>query len=240
MKATLLALGLSACAAPAAAQQMQWTDQGFINANVGVQVGSHDLTTNTSFTIYDETATVNTSQKVKSGVFFDVGAGYKVWGNNVLASVTYIHSSSDSDVAIAASIPDPVFFDRSRHVTATASGAKHSEDALNFDGTYMMPVTDKIDVGISAGPTLFFVSQDMISSLQVTEPGPVVGTPSFTKVKKTTVGVNFGVDVNYMITKRYWVGGVARYMWGSANLAGATDSLTVGGFQIGAGLRVRF
>ena len=35
MKAALLVLGLCACAAPAAAQQMQWTDQGFVNVNVG-------------------------------------------------------------------------------------------------------------------------------------------------------------------------------------------------------------
>ncbi|PYR60378.1 MAG: hypothetical protein DMF85_05280 [Acidobacteria bacterium] len=239
MKAALLVLGLCACAAPAAAQQMQWTDQGFVNVNVGVQAGSHDLATNTTFTLYDENATISSAQKVKSGAFFDVGAGYKVW-RNVTVGLTYLHTSSDASVAIAGSIPDPLVTDRPRTVAAAASGVKHSEDALNFDATYMMPVTDKIDVGISAGPTIFFVKQDMVTSLPITEPGPAVGTPVLSKVKKTTAGVNFGVDVNYMVTKRYGVGGVARYTWGSAKLAGATDSLTVGGFQIGGGLRVRF
>jgi hypothetical protein len=42
------------------------------------------------------------------------------------------------------------------------------------------------------------------------------------------------------VTTRVGVGGLARYTWGSVDLAGATKSLTVGGFQIGAGVRLRF
>ena len=51
---------------------------------------------------------------------------------------------------------------------------------------------------------------------------------------------HFGVDVAYMINKRFGVGGLARYTRGSVELAGASDKLTVGGFQVGAGLRARF
>jgi hypothetical protein len=36
------------------------------------------------------------------------------------------------------------------------------------------------------------------------------------------------------------VGGLARYAWGSADIDGATESLGVGGFQIGVGVRYRF
>jgi hypothetical protein len=43
-----------------------------------------------------------------------------------------------------------------------------------------------------------------------------------------------------MVTPRYGVGGLARYSRGSIDLDNASDSLKVGGFQIGAGLRVRF
>ena len=44
--------------APTAHAQMKWTDKGFANVNVGGQVGSHNLETNTTFDIYDETAQV--------------------------------------------------------------------------------------------------------------------------------------------------------------------------------------
>jgi hypothetical protein len=48
------------------------------------------------------------------------------------------------------------------------------------------------------------------------------------------------VDVTYLVTPRYGAGVLLRYTRGSVDIEGANDSLTVGGFQIGAGLRVRF
>jgi hypothetical protein len=103
----------------------------------------------------------------------------------------------------------------------------------------MIPVANKLDVGVFGGPTIFFVKQDTITSLTVTEPGPTVNAP-LSEVKKTTVGINFGVDVQYLVANKIAVGGLARYAWGSADIDGATDNLTVGGFQIGAGIRYRF
>src|SRR5436309_2206817 len=89
MKAGLLALCVCAGAArPVAAQTMQWTDKAFVTANLGVQVGSHDLTTTQSFDLFDETATVTTTSKVKSGGLFDIGGGYRVW-QNVAVGLTY-------------------------------------------------------------------------------------------------------------------------------------------------------
>jgi len=240
-KAGILALCVCAGVAhPVAAQTMQWTDKGFVTVNAGVQVGSHDLTATQSFDLYDETATVTSSSKVKSGGLFDIGGGYRVW-NNVTVGLIYSWTSSDSNAAITGSIPDPVFFDRPRSVTASASGLNHTENALHFNATWMMPVTDKIDVGFSAGPSIFFVKQDMVSSLPiVSEPGPTVGAPVVTGDSETAVGVNFGVDVTYLVSKKWGVGGLARYTWGSATFAGTDDSLTLGGFQIGGGLRLRF
>jgi Outer membrane protein beta-barrel domain len=240
MKAGLLALCVCAGASrPVAAQTMQWTDKAFVTANVGVQVGSHDLTTTQSFDLFDETATVTTASKVKSGGLFDIGGGYRVW-QNVAVGLTYSFTSSNSDGVITGSIPDPIRFDSPRPISGTASGLGHKENVLNFDATWMMPVTDKIDVGFSGGPSIFFVSQDVVSSVPTTEPGPTVGTPVISNDTKTTAGVNLGVDVTYLVSKKWGVGGIARYTWGSAKLAGGDDSLTLGGLQIGGGLRMRF
>jgi hypothetical protein len=230
---------LCAIAAPAAAQQLQWTDKAFVNATFGGQVGSHDLASTQTFTLYDENATVNSSQKVKSGPFFDVGFGYKVW-QNVAVGAAFTHMSNKSDIAINASIPDPFFFDQPRSVTASATDAKHSENALHLDATWMMPVTDKIDVGISAGPSIYFVKQDIVTALAVSEPGPTVQTPAFTRASKTTGGFNAGVDVTYLLTKEWGIGGLARFTWASVKLEGTSDKLTVGGLQLGVGVRRRF
>ncbi len=239
LRTGFLCVAICATFTPRASAQMMWTDKGFVNISGGVQVGSHTLDTDTTFDLYAEEGTVSTSQKVKSGGLFDVSAGYKV-RRNLLIGVGYTFTSSKADALVTASVPDPVFFDRPRAVTASASGLKHSESVINFSAVWMIPVTDKIDVGLSAGPSIFAVKQDVPSSVQIAEPGPTVSGVDVNSVSKTTVGVHVGLDVAYMITKRYGVGGLARYTWASADIGGATDKLTVGGFQIGGGLRVRF
>lgn len=237
--AGILALGLLAAPPIVSAQTMQWTDKGYVTFNVGAQVGSHDVDTSSTFDLYDETATVTSTQQVKGGAFFEIGGAYRVWGNNLLAGVSFTHTGSDADVTLNASIPDPVFFDRPRTVTGSQSGAEHSENALHLNAIWMIPVANKIDVGVFAGPTIFMVKQDTIQSLTVSEPGPAVSAP-LSEVKKTTAGINFGVDLQYLIRDKIAVGGIARYSWGSVSLDGANDSLTVGGFQLGVGARYRF
>jgi len=239
MKPALLCLALCVTVAPKAHAQMTWTDQGFVNVTLGGQAGSRDLATDRTFDQYDEAATVTSTQKVKGGGLFDVSAGYKVW-RNLAAGIGFSHVGSKADAAIHASIPDPVFFDRLRPLDASTTGLKHSENVVHLMGVWMVPVTDKVDVGVSAGPSIFSVKQELPTELGIAEPGPTVTGVTVTSTKKTTVGINLGVDVTYLVTKRWGVGGLARYTWGSVDLDGASDSLTVGGFQVGGGLRVRF
>jgi Outer membrane protein beta-barrel domain len=240
MKNALLIAGLAALLVPTDARaQMQWTDKGFVNINFGVQAGSHSLNTDTTFELYDEQATISSQQDVAGGAFFDIGAGYRAWRNLTLG-VTYSRLRSDSDVSITGSIPDPVFTDRPRPVSGSVGGAEHSQQALHLQGTWMVPITDKIDVGFAFGPTIFFVSQDIPSEIAVTEPGPTIGSINVTAENATTLGFHAGLDFTYLVTPRVGVGGTARYSWGSADLEGASDNVTVGGFQIGVGVRFRF
>ena len=217
---------------------MTWTDQGFVNVNIGAQGGSSDLSTQSTFEIYGENASLATTQEAGGGGLFDFSAGYKVW-RNLAVGFGYSRTGGDSDAAVAASVPDLDFFDRSRPVSGIASG-KHKENAFHLQGTWIMPVTDKIDVGFSFGPTIFNVSQDIPTAITVNEPGPTLASTTTVREKKTTVGINLGVDVNYFLTPRYGVGFLARYTGGSVDFDAADDSLSVGGFQIGVGFRYRF
>lgn len=242
-KAGILALCL--CAAPriVSAQTMQWTDKGYISVNGGGQAGSDTLATSSTFTLYDENASVTTSQKVKGGGIFDIGGAYRVWGHNLLAGVSYTHTSSDSTVDLSATLPHPFFFDQPRTVTSSQSGAKHSEDTVHIAAIWMIPVANKLDIGIFGGPSIFNVKQDTVTNVTVTETAdltkPAVSAP-LTRVSKTGAGGNFGVDVQYMVAKKWGVGGLMRFAIGSVEIPGATDKLKVGGFQVGAGGRFRF
>jgi hypothetical protein len=235
-----LTLVLSIVLAPeASAQQLQWTNTGFVNVTLGAQAPSKELATSNVFDLYDQPAVLSTTQDVAGGFFFDISGGYKVW-RNLAAGVGFSHVGSEADLVVDAQIPDPDFTDNPRLVSTTASGAKHSQPALHLTGTWMMPVTDKVDVGFQFGPSIFFVSQDLPTSVSVTEPGPTITQLNVTSVDSTTLGLHFGVDMTYLVTPRMGVGVLARYSWGSVDLEGTDDSLTVGGFQIGGGLRVRF
>ena len=243
MTAGLVALCFVAAPRMAAAQTMQFTDKGYAGVNFGGQIGSHDLSTNTSFSLYDETATVATKQTVKGGAYFEIGGAYRVYGHNLLAGVTYSHTSSSSNLDLAASIPNPFFFDQPRTVSSTQSGAKHSENTVHIDAIWMMPVANKLDLALFAGPSIFGVKQDTVQTVTVTETSdvahPSVAAP-LVSVSKVSFGGNIGVDVQYLIAKKWGVGGVIRYSFGSATIDGATDKLVVGGFDIGAGVRLRF
>jgi Outer membrane protein beta-barrel domain len=221
-----------------AAAQMKWTDKAVVSVNGGVQAGSHTLDTNQTFTLYDEPGSLNSSQKVGGGGFFDIGGGYKVW-RNLLVGLDYSHSSSKDDASFTASVPDPLVSDRPRTVTGTIAGSAYKEDAIHFTGTWMIPVTDKIDAGLVFGPSIFMIKQDIPSQISAAEP-PTAANVSSTAVKKTTAGLNLGVDVTYLFTKKIGGGVLARYTWGSADIDSASDSLTVGGFQLGFGIRYRF
>lgn len=238
MKAGFVALGLFAFALPAQAQ-MKWTDKGFAAVDGGVQVGSK-FDTDATFDIYPsdppELATLRTSREGKAGGFFDVRGGYKIW-RNLAVGLGISRSANKADVTIAAEIPDPIEFDAPRAVSLSAPDTKRTEVGLHFSGTWMVPVTDKIDVGVSAGPSIFFVKNDTVTSLNVVEPTPTA-TANLEDVSETAFGLNAGIDVRYMLTSRYGVGGLFRYTWGKADFPGG--SLTAGGLQIGGGLRVRF
>ena len=139
---------------------MTWTDNGFVNLSGGFPGRLAHVGDRTAVQIYEEDARVDTTQKVSGGGFFDVSAGYKVW-RNLAVGVGYSWTSSRADATINANIPDPVVTDRLRPVSGSAPDLNHTEGVIDIVGTWMVPVTDKIDVGVSAGPSIFMVKQDL-------------------------------------------------------------------------------
>ena len=81
IKAGCLSLALCVVAAAPASAQMTWTDRAFLNVNFGVQEVSHTLDTSSTFDLYGETGSLDTTQPIDGGALFDIGAGYKVWKN---------------------------------------------------------------------------------------------------------------------------------------------------------------
>lgn len=225
-------------ATAAGAQTLQWTDRGFLNVSGGIQAGKKDVTGTLSFPLYDETATVTTTREVKGSPIWDVTGGMRVW-NNFAVALSVSGRSADSDGVTEASIPNPVFYDQPRAVTGSVSDMKHSELWTSVLVGWMYPVTDKFEVMAMAGPTVARVKHEVVRDVSVVEAATPTVTVGLETAKKSVWGLMAGVDGRYLVTDRIGVGAFLRYAAATANLT-PTIKLKVGGFQVGAGVRVKF
>jgi opacity protein-like surface antigen len=100
MRVLIAAVVAAAAASKASAQTPQTPPapltMGFVNINVGAQAASRTVDLSESFSLYNETATISSSQKIGSGALFDISGGYRVW-RNVSAAIGFSNFSKSSD-----------------------------------------------------------------------------------------------------------------------------------------------
>jgi len=211
--------------------------------NFGGQLATRTITSTSTQTIYFETATFNSSQPVARGLVFDVGGGYRVWGDLFAGLVVSVYSDTEA-ASTSASIPDPIFFNRPKTVTGTTTGLKRREVSISPHAIWARTLTDQFDVSFALGFTVIHVSQDLVGSFSVAT-GTQNVTTSTTAQKGTAVGPYVAVDVTYNLKPLhgfkplYGVGGYVRYAGGTADLPSLPNG-KVGGVQVGGGIRLRF
>jgi hypothetical protein len=114
----------------------------------------------------------------------------------------------------------------------------------------MVPVSNRIELAAFGGPSFYSIKQGLatINLSDIVEGPSPFGTVT---VRQATVvvadesktGFNIGVDGTYRVTDIVGVGGFMRFSGTDVDLdlpGGGTVNVDVGGFQMGAGLRVRF
>jgi hypothetical protein len=241
MKKTLTVLGLLAgltgAAIPAAAQAPSpATEKVFVNVNIGGQFSDRTIAAAITTPVYEETATLSSSTDVSGGVLFDVSAGYRVWGDIFAAlAITAFGDSASADYT--ASVPNPTFFDRPLVTTGSVADLKRREVGFHPQLVWAHPLTDKVDLAVSVGPSFVRLSQDVLETLLVPA-GTQTGIPTVGREKATAVGGHIGADVTYTISPRYGAGAFFRYVAASADLPSVENAKT-GGAQLGVGVRVR-
>ena len=104
---------------------------------------------------------------------------------------------------------------------ATSTGSiddlKRKETGFHPQLVWAHPLTDKVDLAVSAGPSFVKLSQDVIETLTV----PVdtqTAVPSVGREKATAKGIHIGADVTYTIPPRYGAGVFLRYVNASVDL----------------------
>jgi hypothetical protein len=216
----------------------------FVSANVGYQIINQDFETASEFEAFEETATLSSSGELKSGPIFDAGIAYQL-SNDFGIGAAFSFYTDEGDVAVVARVPHPLFFDQIRVANYQATGVKHSSAALHLNAVWFVPFTTKIDFQVSAGPSIVFVKQDVVTGANLLSENPPfteprIDTITLTEQKKTAFGFNAAADMTYSFTPTIGVGFTARYLFASADLDGLVDSVNVGGFQALGGIRFRF
>ena len=215
------------------------SDGIFVTVGVAAQLSTRTLTTNHRFEPFGNPdpfgETVTATHTVGRGLVFDVSAGRPVWGNMAVAlDLSTFHSSAGAGPV---SIPDLLFRGRPKSVTLP-SELGQTLVALNLQVGWMVPVTDKFDMALFAGPSLIYVKQDVASATVAA--GTQNATASVDRESKTTWKAgNASIDLSYKLTDRYGAGVFIRYVGGEVDLPSA-PKLKVGGVQVGGGVRLRF
>jgi hypothetical protein len=209
----------------------------FISVNGGGQTQSRTADNTFSIPIYGQTATVATTTSIPSGAIFDVSGGYKVMPN-IGVAVGFSTFSVTGTTAGAASVPSPIFFNRPLAVTIPESPAERKDRSVYVLVVGFVPITDKVELALSIGPSFIHVEQSLIASVSIPA-GTQNVNPTQQTQSGTAKGINVGADLTYMFINHVGAGAFIRYNGGSIDLESAPD-LKAGGFQVGVGARLRF
>jgi hypothetical protein len=230
--AVLLAIGSDA-AAQSVAPAMS------INFTAAAQPNRRDLASGSTFTIYQEDATLTSTVRVPNGLYYELSVGRRVW-RELTAGVGFSYFKSAGTGSTVASIPSPVLFNQNRAVTVDSEDLNRKEVGAHIKFSWFIPVNDKIDIALSAGPSFVQVTQDLvIATAADIPPGTQTVTPRIAGQQKIGIGVNASFDGTYKITAKFGVGLLIQYAGGKVDLDTAPDT-AFGGFQGGLGIRLRF
>jgi hypothetical protein len=233
-------------AATAQAQSTDWIDKAYVNVNVALQLTARPVDEQLAPIIYSERAAIGASHAGSGGLLtLDVGGGVRLW-RNLGAGATFTKFAAAESLNVTARVPSPTLFNQPRTASAVAP-IERSDSAIHFQAVYLLPISPRIDLALSAGPSLISVQQDLISGIELQEAAPPATGVAIAKVatltrQGTIVGVNAGADITFFLTPMLGVGATGRYARGTLATTlsdGRPVDLDAGGLQLGFGVRVR-
>ena len=235
-------------AAPlAASAQTADESRGFVSFFGGLQGADGSSTQSGTFSVYGETGNWSASQSYDGGSTIWFGGGAKIVGNFGVGA-GFSRTTDKQDATVTVSAPHPLLFDSPRAATLTQDSLKHNVNAFHIQALYFLPVNERFDVVLGAGPSFYTITHDFVSSAGFAEGAAPYSTVTVTNVAvtegdKTQTGFNLGAEAAYYLTKNVGVGGALRYLVGTADMevsGGTTQEVGISGLQLAVGAKIRF
>ena len=220
--------------------------QGLLSINRVISVTANDFRETVMFDESAEQGQTETAYAVKSVKGFSAGGGAMLSPTfGIGASVE--RSTASTPAAFSGAIPHPFFFARPRNISADINGLKREELALHAELRAVWPMHPRVQIAVVGGPSLFRVSQGIVSDFAYTQSYPYdeaqFATSDALVATKTRIGFNIGGEAAFFFTRQVGIG--AKVMMSRATLDLPIDddrevAVEAGGLSTGIGLRLRF
>jgi hypothetical protein len=217
-----------------------------ISANVGALTGASTFEESQSFSSNGgETATLTADHGVKTAVAFNAGGAVRIvpqfW-----VGVQYAMADTKPSASITAVIPHPLLFNAPRTVEGSTDHVPRNERNVHVDLMYALPVR-VVDVEVMGGPTFFNITQDFVSRVAINETYPfdtaTFASATTTRLSKSAVGFNAGVDISHPLSSRVGVGALIRFSRADVKFDDRNvrqQTIKAGGLEATGGVRIRF
>jgi hypothetical protein len=228
----------------AAAQPPQWPEKFWVSVSGGVEPAPGGFTDTFRLPLYTEQEQVAVDYRGRTGALVAAGGGCRVWKRLALG-IGVTHYSGRAPAGVDARLPHPFFDNQFREVSGTVD-ATRSETGAHFLIGWMVPLTDRLRLILTAGPSAIGVRQTLVTDVRFAETFPF-DTAEFTGAEtrnatNTAIGFNAGADVFWMFTRRLGAGALVQFSHARAKTRAGDHSVSVdaGGAQAAAGLRIVF
>lgn len=205
---------------------------------------SSDFAGDRTFTEFAEQGSLRSAYSNGTGPGLEVGLQYR-FGSRLGVGLFGSAGSRKTTAGFDASLPHPLYFNRARQVSGSVDDLDSSEVAGHLDLMWIGG-SDRFDVTLFAGPSVYRVSQELVESVRYDHTYPydtatVVGA-NRRSFSRSLVGFNLGGSLGYRVTPKVSLGALARYGRASGEVGDADVNAEVdaGGLTVGVGARVRF
>ena len=219
-----------------------------LHVNGAAQGGSRGMTDRFGYRAYGEDVQLQSVHTIGRTGVMDAGGSVRVW-RDLSVGASYGQAATSDATIVSGVVPHPIRHDAFRELPPHALSFNHRPRVTHPFLAWRLPVGERIDASFFAGPSLYNVTQGVVTNVTARE----AGGPPFAVVQvdqvqvgehtRNTVGGHVGVDVTYMPTRHFGVGFLVRYATGSVDLPSAGTGrlvLRVGGVEVGGGIRIRF
>ena len=194
-----------------APERRRLRERVYLNLDAAYHGEEHLLLQRLSTPLYDETRTFEVRHASPVGVGFGAAVGVRVWSNLAVGlGGSYFRTRNVVDAA--GRVPHPLFYRRPRETEHQPGGFDRTEVGVHLQFVWTIRMADRLDVALSAGPSVFRVELDRVSTIRTDEVGPPYDAVRVdvgrALARKDLFGANVGIDLTYHLFRSLEPGAV--------------------------------